>query len=185
VGRAAAEDPSGAVWAPRAPAATLSGMTLVDLRTVETINVLGPTIQFITSPDGGGDAPCVMRGTIPPGVVVPLHSHADPETFFVLSGAVEALEYTPDGFAWLPVGAGDLFHVPGGDKHAWRNSGREPAAMLMTSTRRIGTFFREIAALDGSCPPSQETLDHFLATAERYGYWNATPEENAEVGLAL
>jgi hypothetical protein len=24
-----------------------------------------------------------------------------------------------------------------------------------------------------------------LATAERYGYWNAAPEENAEVGIVL
>jgi len=24
-----------------------------------------------------------------------------------------------------------------------------------------------------------------MATAERYGYWNATPEENAEVGIFL
>jgi hypothetical protein len=40
-------------------------MTLVDPETVETINVLGPTIQVIPPPDGGGDAPCVMRGTIP------------------------------------------------------------------------------------------------------------------------
>jgi hypothetical protein len=34
-------------------------------------------------------------------------------------------------------------------------------------------------------PPSAEAIERFLATAERYGYWNATPEENAEVGLAL
>ena len=29
---------------------------------------------------------CVSIATMPPGVVVPLHSHADRETFFVLSG---------------------------------------------------------------------------------------------------
>ena len=160
-------------------------MTLIDPDAVETINVLGPTIQFITPPDGGGDAPCVMRGTIPAGVVVPLHSHPDPETFFMLSGRVEALEYSPDGFAWLPIGPRDLFHVPGGVKHAWRNGGRDPAVMLITSTARLGAFFREVATPNGSWPPSVDALRDFLATAERYGYWNATPAENAEVGLTL
>ena len=57
--------------------------------------------------------------------------------------------------------------------------------MLITSTSRIGAFFREIATPAGSWPPSEEALRHFLATAERYGYWNATLEENAEVGLAF
>lgn len=52
---------------------------LVDPRNVETLDVLGPVVQFLTAPRDG--EPCVMRGTIPPGVTVPLHSHADPETF--------------------------------------------------------------------------------------------------------
>ena len=34
------------------------------------------------------------------------------------------------------------------------------------------------------CGPPPVPDERFLATAERYGYWNATPEENAEVGLA-
>jgi hypothetical protein len=54
---------------------------LVDLRDAETIDVLGPTIQFLTPPGPSDDDPCVMRGIIPPGVPVPLHSHRDPETF--------------------------------------------------------------------------------------------------------
>jgi len=34
-------------------------------------------------------------------------------------------------------------------------------------------------------PPSGPAVRQFLGTAARYGYWNATPEENAEVGLRL
>ncbi|RWN65916.1 MAG: hypothetical protein EOR99_19420 [Mesorhizobium sp.] len=49
---------------------------LVDPRNVETLDMLGPVVQFLTAPRDG--EPCVMRGTIPPGVTVPLHSHADP-----------------------------------------------------------------------------------------------------------
>lgn len=150
---------------------------LVDPDGVETIEVFGPTIQFLTSPDDGEHAPCVMRGTTPPGAVVPLHSHADPETFLALSGEFEALAYAGREFNWVRVRPGDVLHIPGGAKHALRNRSREPAVNILVSTARIGRFFREVAA------PSGDPIEHFLATAERYGYWNATPEENAAVGL--
>ena len=65
---------------------------LVDPDEVETINVLGATIQFLTPPESE-NAPCIMRGSIPPAGFVPMHSHADPETFMLLSGSVEGLVY--------------------------------------------------------------------------------------------
>jgi hypothetical protein len=34
-------------------------------------------------------------------------------------------------------------------------------------------------------PPSADQVQRFLATSARYGYWNASPEENARVGIAL
>lgn len=149
---------------------------LVDPRVTETITVLGPTIAYITAPDGADRDPCVMRGTIPPGVVVPLHSHADPETFLVCSGELEALTFPPGGHRWVPVRPRNFFHVPGDVRHAWRNVAAEPAVMLIVSTAKLGRFFREVAGA---------SLPRFLEVAERYGYWNATPEENAAVGLRL
>lgn len=128
-----------------------------------------------------GHAARVMRGTIPPGAVLPLHSHADPETFLMESGTVEGLRMSAGTFRWIPVGPGDVSHVPGDEEHAWRNPSRaETAVMIIVTTARIGRFFREVAG-----PPSDEVLERFLETSERYGYWNATPEENAEVGLEL
>ena len=38
-------------------------------------------IEFLASPDEIGSKICLIRGTVPPGVVVPLHSHPDPEVF--------------------------------------------------------------------------------------------------------
>jgi quercetin dioxygenase-like cupin family protein len=131
----------------------------------------------------------VMRGTIPPGVVIPLHSHADPETFFVLSGEVLGLA-DAEAVTWLRIGPGDIFHVPGGVKHGFRNRGSEPAVMLLISSANMYRFFREIgtpvrpgARLAG--PPSAATMQRFLEVSERYGYWNASPEENARVGIAM
>jgi len=43
------------------------------------------------------DAYCVMKGTIPPGVSVPIHSHADAESFYVLSGEAQVLVETEAG----------------------------------------------------------------------------------------
>lgn len=65
-----------------------------------TIDVLGPTIQYVTLPAETG-GPCVMRGTIPAGVSIPLHSHGDPDTFVMLSGSVEGLVYLDRDFEWV------------------------------------------------------------------------------------
>jgi quercetin dioxygenase-like cupin family protein len=118
---------------------------LVDPSRIEVIGVLGPTIQFLTPPDET-NAPCIMRGTIPAGVSVPLHSHADPETFVMISGSVEGLVYPGSDaeHTWVRLEPGDIFHVPGHAKHAWRNRASEPAVMLLISTSKIGRFFKEL-----------------------------------------
>lgn len=64
---------------------------LVDLADAETLDVLGPTLTMITPADARDDAPCVMRGTIPPGLAIPLHSHPEPETHLAIEGEVDAL----------------------------------------------------------------------------------------------
>lgn len=161
---------------------------LVNDAELETIYVLGPTLRYVIEPSGDNDI-CLMIGTIPPGVVVPLHSHADPETFLPISGEIEGLAYRSDrDFEWLRITAGNTFHVPPGAKHAFKNVGQHPAVMYIVSTGRIGRFFREIGErLTPQQPtaPSDEALRRFLIVSARYGYWNATPEENARVGITL
>ena len=83
-----------------APASTDRIAQLVDQRNVLAIDVLGPVVEYLTAPGAVDAEPCVMRGTIPPGVVVPMHSHPDPETFLPLSGELEGLVVSPEGFAW-------------------------------------------------------------------------------------
>jgi quercetin dioxygenase-like cupin family protein len=158
---------------------------LVDRRDIETVEVLGPTVEYLSEVESGGEARCVLRGTIPPGVIVPLHAHADPETFVQLSGEIEAY----DGSRWIRVRPGHVFHVPGNAPHAFRNSFGEASVSVIVTTARIGRFFREVgtAFVSGtqSAPPSPDVVQHFLEVSERYGYWNATPEENAKIGLTL
>ena len=47
----------------------------------ETLDVLGPTVQFLVAPQGSDEAPCVIKGTIAPGGSVPIHSHQAIEVF--------------------------------------------------------------------------------------------------------
>jgi quercetin dioxygenase-like cupin family protein len=69
-----------------------SGTTILD--------VAGLTVEFLTGlQDAPGDF-CVMRGTIPPGAVVPIHSHDSTETFLVLSGTKQPLVPGEHGLEW-------------------------------------------------------------------------------------
>jgi mannose-6-phosphate isomerase-like protein (cupin superfamily) len=89
--------------------------------------VFGPTLEFLSSPEEEMEAGyCVMRGTIPAGVEVPLHSHADAECFFIVSGTVQVLSQKEARFEWLDVKPGDFIQVPCGAKHAFRNKSSEP-----------------------------------------------------------
>lgn len=152
----------------------------------EIVDLMGPTIEFLT-PNDSDDGPCLMRGTIPPGGLVPMHSHADVETFYAVSGELEGLSETAGGFIWETIRPGDMFHVPGGVKHGFRNRSQQASIAIIVSTQRLARFFREVGKpiapgiVPG--PPSDEAIRHFLQVADRYGYWNATPEENARVGI--
>src|SRR5690606_33372265 len=123
-------------------------------------------------------------------VADPLHSHTDPETIVVLSGEIEALLSSDDSFEWKAIDVGDMLHVQGKAKHAFRNQSTAPAVMLITSTATIGRFFLEIGTrlAPGDEPrgtPSDAALQRFLEASARYGYWNAAAEENQQVGLTL
>src|SRR5258707_1029706 len=103
------------------------------------------TLEFICRPDDPGADLCVMRGVVPPGVAVPLHSHDDAEDFFILSGTQQVLTRSDQGLQWRDVNAGDYVHIPAGTPHAHRNVSDEPAVELVITTARLGRFFQEVA----------------------------------------
>jgi quercetin dioxygenase-like cupin family protein len=153
------------------------------------LDVLGPTIEFLVSPSDSDAGYCVLKGTIPPGISVPLHSHPDEESFFLLSGKVHALEQRKNGFEWIKMNAGNFRHVPPGIKHAWKNESNEPAIAIIVTTPRLAEFFLEVGrrvATDAPPqPPSPGDVQRFAAAAARYHHWLASPEENAAVGIRL
>jgi len=134
------------------------------------------------------DAYCVMKGTIPPGVSVPIHSHADAESFYVLSGEAQALLETEVGLQWQTLRPGDFIHIPGEAKHAWLNVSGEPMAALITSSARLGRALREMGQLaseGGKRIPTPADIQRLVEISERYGYWLGSREENAAVGIEL
>lgn len=149
------------------------------------VDVYGPYIQFLTSLDQHGSELCFIKGVIPPGVSIPLHSHLEEERFYIVSGEVEV--YVDS--AWHTVKAGDFLEIPGDVQHGLRNQSSQPALIVMQTTVRLGRFFQEIGkplSFEGDrMQPSPEEMAHLVLTAQRYNYWLATPEENAAIGIAL
>ncbi|MGV3722736.1 MAG: cupin domain-containing protein [Actinomycetota bacterium] len=160
---------------------------LVTRGTFGVLELLGPTVEFLTPPSEA--AYCVLLGTLPPGVSVPLHSHPDDESFYLLSGAVQALTQQGEQLEWLEVPTGGFLHIPGGAKHAFRNPSTEPAVQLVTTTRALGRFFQEIGRPispgETAPPPTPADLQRFAEAAARRGHWLGSPAENAAVGIIL
>jgi quercetin dioxygenase-like cupin family protein len=153
------------------------------------LEVFGPTVEFLIVPEKAEGAYCVMTGTIPPGVSVPLHSHPDIESFFLVSGAVQVMSQRNGKSKWFDVRPGEFVHVPSNAKHAWRNTSSEPAVQLITTTPKLGRFFQQIGrpvrAGAPLAPPTFDDLQHFMRVAAKYNYWLGSPAENAAIGLVL
>jgi len=47
----------------------------------QTFNMFGVLLNFLVTPSETGHQISLFKGTLPPEVVIPLHSHAEPEVF--------------------------------------------------------------------------------------------------------
>lgn len=141
-----------------------------------------PRNATLTDTSRDDDDYCVSVATMPPGVVVPLHSHADRETFYILSGEMQG--YDGDARAWRTLRAGDVFDVTDGLRHAWRNASGAAASILFVTTNRMARFLREAGELKVGGTPADEARA-FGDLVARYGYWCAGPQENAAIGLPI
>jgi quercetin dioxygenase-like cupin family protein len=141
---------------------------------------LRPGNRYLTELTNDDGDYCLILCTLPPGVVVPMHSHADRETFYVLSGNPDAFK----GDHWGTLGPGDVFDARDGIRHAWRNSPGATASMLCVTTMRMAHFLRDVAVDDGSADPLAH-VQRFLRLVQKHGYWLASPEENAAIGLSI
>ena len=99
----------------------------------QTFIVVGVLLQFLSTPEQINDQISVMRGTILSGVVIPLHSHADPEIFYVLNGSLEVFQAEGPSEGWQTVNTGEVVSIPGNLRHALRNTSPSPLTAKETS----------------------------------------------------
>lgn len=158
-------------------------------RTVQKLRSManGTLFEILVSPEEVGDGVCFIRGTMPPGTAVPLHSHSDWEFFYVLEGSIEIFQSKDGMSGWRTVAAGAAAAVPPNIKHAARNTSALSASMVLVTTSKLSKFFGDVSKpFDPErrpSPPMPEEIETFVATAARYGYWMASPEENAAIGI--
>src|ERR1700726_4412329 len=130
-----------------------------------------------------------MHGTVPSGVVIPLHSHADPEIFYVLNGSLEVFQAEGPSAGWQTANAGEVVSIPGNVRHALRNTSPSPLTSIIVSKQELYSFCRELARpFDPNSPPAPPTPDemqHLFTVAEKYEYWLAPTDENAAIRISL
>ncbi|KLK89430.1 hypothetical protein AA309_31500 [Microvirga vignae] len=146
------------------------------------MDILGPQIRFLTPLVDDPDGYCGTSSVVPPNVV-PLHSHPERETLLILSGALDAF----DGSTWRTYGAGEVFDVPSGAKHALRNTSAAPMSIVLVTSASMGRFFRFVGRRVADLPPgppTAEAMGTFTTAALQHGYWLGSPAENAEIGIS-
>lgn len=148
------------------------------------VDMVGARFELVARM-GTDDADTVLfRTSMAPGKLVPLHSHADPECFYVLGGRIEIfiLSNAP---GWREVETGRSLLVADGVKHAVRNPAAEPADILMATNGRLARFFfeagRPVEAGAAFGPPTVEDVERLLRVSRAFGYWNASPAESVAI----
>ena len=163
-------------------------LTITPQGPTQAVDVLGVRVEFLIEPSFPEVSYCVLKGTIPAGMVVPLHSHRDDESFFVVSGEADVLKEREGGqLEWQRVTAGDFVHIAGGMKHAHRNRSKSAVVELVMTTSLLGRFFQEVGRplSSAGAPPTGQELERFATLAAQYGHWLASPSENARFGLDM
>jgi mannose-6-phosphate isomerase-like protein (cupin superfamily) len=139
--------------------------------------------NYLTSLSFQLDDYCVLAAQMPAGVVVPLHSHSDRESFYLLSG--EMTFY--DGDSWRILRQGNFVDVPGNTKHAWRNASESSASLLVATTVRMGIFLQRVSSsVETKLAPraTSRRQEHFFKLVQEDGYWMGSPADNKAIGLS-
>jgi len=143
-----------------------------------------PSNEYLTTLSFPLDEYCVLRAEIPSGAIVPLHSHSDRESFYILSGEMSFY----DGASWLILRQDDFADVLSNTKHAWHNKSDSSASLLVVTTVRIAVFLQQVSSPTENKPDNQSAStkrDHFFKLVQEYGYWIGSPEDNKAIGLSI
>ncbi len=154
----------------------------------QVFDVFGVSLQFLVIPQQTCGRISLYRGTIAPSVIVPLHSHPEPEIFYVLEGGLEVYMASGPQQGWSTYTLGDVIAIPGDVRHALRNHSSTPATTVLVTQDELYGFFREIAKPSYGQPPqppSPEEVQKLFTAAGKYHYWMGSQADNAAIGILL
>lgn len=161
---------------------------LIHSSSEHSVKLFSTLVQFLVTPTQASEAFALMRGIVPPGVSIPLHSHSDPEVLVILEGELDVLQYEGDSSCWLTTSPGEIVCIPGDVRHALRNTSPTTVTLLLTTTPNIYRFFRELGKpfhTDQPLgPPTPQDMQRLLDLAAKHNYWMASPQENEAIGLS-
>jgi quercetin dioxygenase-like cupin family protein len=128
----------------------------------------GTNTVKLTGADTGG-AMSLIQGDLPPGAAsVPLHTHPESETFYLLEGEAEFTGVAGDVLSTFVVRPGDVVYVPPRTPHRFVIIGATPArGIVIAQPGGIEHYMAELSAarrLDGSADMAE-----LRAIAARYG----------------
>ena len=105
------------------------------------IEILGIHLEWrVREADSNGHY-CVLEMHVPSKAGVPLHEHAQQETFFVSVGRAEFGRLVEGRPEWFAVEAGDSVVVPAWTMHGFRNPADSPARINLTCSAGLEPFF--------------------------------------------
>jgi hypothetical protein len=143
---------------------------------ISKIDVLGPRIQFLTPLSGNDENYCLVTGAVPAGVVVPLHSHAERETFYVLGGeriARACLALAMYSMCLAVSSTPGETHLARPHRCWWCLCGWAGSFALSADPYRLLRMRRS------------QLISSVVETAHAYGYWLGSPADNAAAGISV
>jgi len=145
-----------------------SAVSLTASKDINTIWVVRDRVRFSGQLEG---TPVVMLEVqVPPGAGTPLHRHASPELFRVLSGEVVFTTFENGAERRMVGRPGDVLSVPSNAPHGYVNMSSEPAELLVVLDRAMEAFFRDIGSeVPGSGPPTPEEMERVIAACAKHG----------------
>jgi quercetin dioxygenase-like cupin family protein len=150
----------------------------------ELIDMVGGRLELVARMGAEANDTVLFRTRMAPGKLIPLHSHSDPECFYVISGRLDVF-LLDDAPKWRSVEAGRSVLVANGVKHAVRNTAEQALDLIVATNNRFASFLRaagrKVPPDAPFVPPTPEDIQRMIRVAQAYGYWNASPAESAAI----
>jgi quercetin dioxygenase-like cupin family protein len=150
----------------------------------DLIDMMGARFQMVARMGSNQSDTVLFRTGLAPGRLVPLHSHIDPECFYVQEGQLEVF-LVDDAPKWRVVKPGKSLLVADGIKHAVRSTAKKAAEIVLATNNRFASFLseagRSVSPGTAFAPRSPEDVERLLRVSEAYGDWNASPAQSAAV----